>query len=207
MSALELAQYAIMYARNCVPMKSDNKGYGMLQAPPPNKGASPALKMERNFAMQALKGMMPMPGCRMADVIAYGHKVTHHKAGNCLEQSAAATVYLSWQMKNGGFNLVYLASPGDHIFIVIGHAPEAAGRYPKSFAEWNEEAVVCDPWAKIACSAREYPRRWQEKLDKWAGRGLELPRKSDSGGGWMKANDRFWYQAPFEHDKLSYTAG
>jgi hypothetical protein len=61
MSALELAQFAFIYARNCVPMKSDNKGYGMLKAPPPGKAASPELKMNRHFAMYALKGMAPDP--------------------------------------------------------------------------------------------------------------------------------------------------
>jgi hypothetical protein len=205
MSTLELAGYAITYARNCVPMKSDNKGYGMLKAP--TKVVSPELKVNRNFAMLALKSIAPSPGCRMSDIIVYGQRVTHHRAGNCLEQSAAAAVYLSWQLKNGGFDLVYLAAPGDHIFIVIGQTPSQGGRFPKSFAEWDPAAVVCDPWAKVACPAREYPKRWQEKLDKWAGRGLELSRKSDQGGGWMKADDKFWYQAPYEHDKLSYTVG
>ena len=65
---------------------------------------------------------------------------------------------------------------------------------------------MCDPWAKVACLARAYPKEWQAKLKKWSDRGLEISRKSDSGGGWMKADDRFWYEAPFEHDKLSYTA-
>jgi hypothetical protein len=116
-------------------------------------------------------------------------------------------VYLSWQLGEGGFDLVYLAPPGDHIFIVIGESADASGKYPRSFGAWTDQAVVCDPWAKLACPAREYPRRWQEKLDKWGARGLELSRMSDTGGGWLKATNSFWYEAPIEHDKLSYTHG
>lgn len=33
--------------------------------------------------------------------------------------------------------------------------------------EWPNHLAICDPWANIACPAREYPDRFAAKMDKW----------------------------------------
>lgn len=204
MSMLHLARETIQFARTCVPLKSDNKGYGQLG--PPGKVVSGDVKLARNTAMAELKAKMPARNCTMDDVLHYGRHVMGVKAGNCFEQCSAAAVHLAWQLRDGAhrFELVTLGDPGDHIFIAIDQQRSGA-KFLKDFASWDANAVVCDPWAKIACPARDYPDEWQEKLDKWADRRLELSYPKGDRPGWKKANDAVWYNAVAECEKLPYT--
>lgn len=199
MSMLETARSAIQYARVCVPMKSDNKGYGEGH----HKRRTYLETINLNNALGDLrKAAYPVQGCTMDAVIHYGRLVPTYGAGNCLEQCAAASVHLAWMLRAGGhtFRLIFFAPPGDHVFIVID---QPKGQYPKDFGAWDANAVICDPWAKIACAAREYPDRWTAKMDKWNDRGLSV---AATGMGRGAATRPGLYDAPSIYNKLPYTS-
>jgi hypothetical protein len=218
MDLLTLAQDAIQFARGCVPLKSDNKVYGQISAIPPAKAAAytPEKRQLRQRTVQDVKyetasdgrklSTLPDPGCHLADMLKYGHRVMEYKAGNCVEQSAAALIHISWQLKEyerrSGekvlFNIVRLEAPGDHAFVALNQ-PLSGGKYPKDFAKWSADAVICDPWAKLACKASDYPTQWKAKMDKWANRGLSI--------GLQKPTAPQWYKAIEDHEKLPYVTG
>jgi len=199
MSLLQLSKSAIAYARECVPMKSDNKGYAQGHV----KRPSPDEIMKRDFALANLrKAAYPVQGCKIDAVIHYGRLVQSYGAGNCLEQCAAASVYLSWQLRDNAhsFRLIYFAPPGDHIFIVLD---QPHGAYPKDFSTWSVTAVICDPWAKIACTAPEYPQKWTEKMDKWSARNMNV---AATGMGRGASTRPGLYDAPTLYEKKPYTS-
>lgn len=199
MSLLELSESAIAFARVCVPLKSDNKKYPERHP----KRASDASLLELNFNLLNLrKAAYPVQGCTMDAILHYGRLAPRYGAGNCLEQCAAASVHLSFQLRNGAhsFRLIFFAPPCDHIFIVLD---QPHGQYPKDFADWSANAVICDPWAKIACNAREYPQEWKSKMVKWADRGLVV---SATGMGPGAATREGLYSAPELYEKKPYTS-
>jgi hypothetical protein len=196
-----LAQAALAFAKACTPHGPDNQAVGQLSAPKPwNPGRSPATRQDAKLAVADLKKLAPNAGCSMDDVVAYGREVMKRGAGNCLEQCAAAALYLAGQREQPPFRLVYLAPPADHIFVVLGQAPAGDGSFPDAFAQWSAGAVVVDPWVGICVKARHYPEMWRMKLDVMGAAGEEL-----AGGGWKKANAAYWKTAPTAHRKLSYT--
>lgn len=199
---LTLAQAALKYAKASVPLGTNNQGVGQLAAPKGwNPPRNPMDRQLATLAVNSLKNTMPGPGCTMAEVVAYGRQVMQQKAGNCFEQCAAACVYLTGSSEHPQFCLVRLSPPGDHIFLVLDQAPDATGFFPDNFSNWNANAVVIDPWVSICCKARDYPMWWKMKLDVMAAGGEELA----GSGGWSKANDASWKNAPTMHRKVSYT--
>lgn len=200
--AVTLAQAALSFAKLVVPLGTNNQGVGQLAAPKTwNPPRDPATRQAATLAVNHLKNLMPGPGCTMDQIVAYGRKVMEQKAGNCLEQCAAACLYLAGRSENPQFLLVRLAPPADHIFLVLDQAPGPDGFFPNSFAHWSANAVIVDPWVSICCKARDYPMWWKMKLDVMAAAGEELA----GSNGWAKANDAIWKNAPTAHRKLSYT--
>lgn len=199
---ITLGQAALQYAKACAPLGPNNQGAGQLSAPKAwNPSRNAATRQAATLAVNALKISAPGPGCTMDEMVAYGRQVMKEKAGNCLEQCAAACLYLSGSGEHPQFRLVRLNPPADHIFLVLDQAPNATGFFPDAFAEWNANAVIVDPWVSICCKARDYPTWWKMKLDVMAAGGEELA----GSGGWAKANDAAWKNAPSAHRKLSYT--
>ncbi|MBD8531013.1 MULTISPECIES: hypothetical protein [unclassified Massilia] len=199
---ISLAQAALKYAKACVPNGPNNQGAGQLSAVKAwNPPRDPATRLSATIAVNALKLVAPARNCTMADIVAYGRQVSSKKAGNCLEQCAAACVYLSGSSELPQFRLVCLEAPADHIFLVLDQLPDGLGYFPDNFANWNPNAVVIDPWVSICCPAQDYPMWWKMKLDVMAAGGEELA----GAGGWAKANDAAWKTAPTAHRKLSYT--
>lgn len=200
---ISLAQGALIYAKMSTPLGTDNKGFGQLS--PIQPGAPVRDGDTRIAAMQAVtdvKAFMPPRGCAMDDVLAYGRRVGKHGAGNCLEQSAAAAVYLSGQADSPYFNLVELEDPGDHIFVVLNQRPDNAGKYPDSFADWDDDAIIIDPWVDLTCKAKHYPAQWKIKLAAFAAVGGELAGKN----GRAKASDSSWMNALTANGKKSFCA-
>jgi hypothetical protein len=200
---ITLGQAALQYAKACVPNGTNNQGAGQLAAPKAwNPPRDPMTRQMATIAVNNLKTAAPGRGCSMDEIVAYGRQVMKQKAGNCLEQCAAACVYLAGSNEHPQFRLVLLNPPADHIFLVLDQAPDATGFFPDDFANWNANAVVVDPWVSICCKARDYPMWWKMKLDVMAAAGEELA----GSGGWAKANDAAWKNAPTAHRKLSYTS-
>jgi hypothetical protein len=199
---ITLAQAALKYAKACVPLGPNNQGAGQLAAPKGwNPPRDPLTRHSATVAVNSLKEAAPGPGCTMNEIVDYGRQVMKFGAGNCLEQCAAACVYLAGSSENPQFRLVRLNPPADHVFLVLDQAPDGAGFFPDAFANWNPNAVVVDPWVSICCKAQDYPMWWKMKLDVMAAGGEELA----GSGGWAKANDAAWKNAPTAHRKLSYT--
>ena len=194
---------ALKFAKAYTPLGPNNQGSGQVAAP---KAWTPVKSVETKtlskLAIDRLKANTPAQGCSMADVLAYAQLVMKEKAGNCFEQSALVCLFLSAYPGNLLFRLVRLQPPADHIFVAIGQNPGGGGFFPDNFSAWNADAVVVDPWVGICVKARHYPEIWRMKLDVMGAVGEELPR---SAGGWLKANDASWRNAPTVHRKLSYT--
>ncbi len=199
---ITLAQAALRFAKLCIPLGPNNQGAGQLSAP---KAWNPPRDANTRFlatlAVNSLKTLAPGPGCTMDQIVAYGREVIKQKAGNCLEQCAAACLYLAGSSEQPDFRLVRLNPPADHIFLVLNQAPDASGFFPDNLNNWNVNAVVVDPWVSICCKARDYPFLWGLKLDVMAAAGEELA----GSDGWAKASDAAWKNAPTAHRKLSYT--
>jgi hypothetical protein len=94
-------------------------------------------------------------------------------------------------------------SGGDHVFVVLGDFPD---NLDAPLGEWSSNSFICDPWANIACRARDFHNRWQVKMAKWKREGKEVLYK----GGWVDpcrddwvssivAHRRRVVQVPLEH--------
>lgn len=170
--------------------------------------------------LDSLRGRV-MKNTGMKPFIKYGNSAAKMQAGNCMEYSATACVYMEVLNKSKGqkgnpllFDAVYLRpDPYDHIFLVIGQ-PTDDGTYPKDMTTWHKNAAVCDGWANIACYATEFPQQWKQKMLKWKSKGKLLPmpkgeegkvKKMGKYGQWVEPDDPVWYECIEKADKVSFT--
>jgi hypothetical protein len=210
---LDLAEAAKKEARRRIkPYKSDNKLH-------PGKArdrdkrdpmAYYKWKQDKQAAMARLKKSAPKRGSPMKDVIAYGDAAAREGVGNCFELSSIVCSILASQPNPPAlFDVVDLAPPGDHAFVVIGQPVGEDGKYPMDFRDWNEDAIICDPWMNIHCRARDYPARWGETLQRWEEHGKQLPIPAKVGdahkGGFQSPTNPFWLRAIEDNEKRSFT--
>lgn len=66
----------------------------------------------------------------------------------------------------------------DHALLVIRDLSHKEKEYGKAFETSDENDFVIDSWANICCSARDYAKRWDEKMTKWQTRGLVINGKT-----------------------------
>src|SRR5688572_31760306 len=59
----------------------------------------------------------------------------------------------------------------DHCLVLVGTQPV------HNNGKILENALICDPWAKIVCPLAHYSLEWKMKMNKWSNRGLK-DRKS-----------------------------
>jgi hypothetical protein len=193
-SHLSLAQAAIAHARAVLPL-TDNKWYDLSGDVPAAKRDSYQLKAV-NSRMRRLHDwrrtfVKPVDGAHFAQ--ASEKHFGEIGIGNCGEQSRVAYAYLSRALAGSGtpIDVVGLFDPGDHLFVQIGQPIPEADFYPDSFSEWSAEAVICDPWAKIACFAAAYPAEWTMKMVKWSARGMTIRSESPRSERWLLANRKY----------------
>lgn len=74
------------------------------------------------------------------------------KAGNCGEQAALAFTYL----RDAGVRPIdyFEYTDRDHAFVILNRD---AAKDINNFAEWSENAVVCDPWRDTSALAGMLP--------------------------------------------------
>ncbi|WP_330924246.1 hypothetical protein [Candidatus Sororendozoicomonas aggregata] len=132
----------------------------------------------------------------------YIFEVAQSQAGNCGEKSSLVCFFLSQQPD---FLIYHEVSiwPADHTFVVMNQRPNRKGQFPDNFNDWNEDAVIIDPWLGICGPARHYPELWRMKLDTMAAVGVEL----SNGYGlisrkWHKANAELWQKMPESNKKF-----
>lgn len=108
------------------------------------------------------------PTSSPAAVMRYGLGVVRGHVGNCYDMACAAAFYL--EKKSVEYTIMQFPE-GDHTILVLG---QPRGVYPDRFEAWAADAVICDPWADIACLAHEYPLRWKARLMNWHIMGLTV---------------------------------
>lgn len=59
-----------------------------------------------------------------------------------------------------------LGISGMHTAAIIGPVPPAV--VAQDFEHWPDHLVICDPWTKIACMAKDYPSAFMAKMEKWS---------------------------------------
>ncbi len=131
--------------------------------------------------------------------------------GNCGEKSQLVCDYLSRAglLVFQDFNIVFLW-PDDHHFVVLNQNADEKGKFPDSFSDWDENAVVIDAWAGICVAARHYPETWSMMLDTMDAVDYELLGVfyvDDCGERkevrkWMRANADYWKQMPWINRKF-----
>ncbi|MBB5190647.1 hypothetical protein HNQ50_001369 [Silvimonas terrae] len=136
------------------------------------------LSLARQASRQRLEAIKksklhPVLGhCNALDLVRYGEYVLGEGIGNCLEMTCAVAWYLNQQGLFFYEPAYYPDGPPgtpkrDHIFMTLGQITDAEGKFPDNFANWSEQAVICDAWADIACPAQEYPAQWQARMGEW----------------------------------------
>jgi hypothetical protein len=191
------AKLAIAHARTSIPQKSNNKDYGEDDSRiPQTKLAkySEYARTKRSFfsceiqdeideLRDSWKAKGQAPDLKQLAKIIYNYG--QEAAGNCEEYAIVAYDYLSVNLNGALLDIVKLKDPGDHAFVVINQPKNDNGSYPKCFSEWDENAYIVDPWVKIACPAREYPKEWETKMHKWEARGLKINDCSPLSNEWL----------------------
>jgi hypothetical protein len=102
--------------------------------------------------------------------------------GSCEDYSATAYLYLTQRCEDivaefGRAVNVFSVQAGDHEFLMV-NAPNVLNSTQNILPPLNEHTLsnawVCDPWASIVCSARDYPTQWKAKMEKWSGAGKKI---------------------------------
>jgi hypothetical protein len=129
---------------------------------------------------------------RPKDILAYGSIVMAAGYGNCFELACAAAFCMSQGPgKELGCDLVCYTGGGDHVFLAIAQPLQGNdGYYPRSFAEWDAGAAICDAWADIACPARNYPERWRARMQNWEIMGIQLGSVLPTNAIWADLVDQ-----------------
>lgn len=60
----------------------------------------------------------------------------------------------------------------DHGMILIGKIPPSG--LPLDMEKWPSHLAICDPWANIACPAKEFIPAFMEKMQKWESNGKKI---------------------------------
>ncbi|MGJ0639211.1 hypothetical protein [Xenorhabdus bovienii] len=118
------------------------------------------------------------------------------RAGNCGEYTEHA-VNLALKMDSVTTVWTFGCSGSvDHIFCVF-NLPQAPNNLltlgDMSSGNSHPDVIVCDPWANIVCFYADYPKRLEEKMNKWGTRGKYIMSGTDSisaikwGGECLKA--------------------
>jgi hypothetical protein len=92
---------------------------------------------------------------------------------------------------------------GDHSLVAVGRVKTINGQDTnlQDLATWGDAAFICDPWTNIACLAKDYPQRWNEKMDKWQKRGLQIGYFENNVYKFIEAKEE--KNSPVEHQKRS----
>ncbi|WP_330924235.1 hypothetical protein [Candidatus Sororendozoicomonas aggregata] len=192
---LSMAHAALRFANAHTPLGCSNQGVGHLDAIHP---WTPDLPDSKKAEKIILKSRKKRKNYFFQERVV---EIAKSQAGNCGEKSALVCFFLSQQPNRPIYYRVSLW-PADHTFVVINQRPSKEGLFPDNFNDWNDDAVIIDPWVGICGPARHYPELWRMKLDGMAEVGVEL----SNGYGlikrnWLKANAELWQTMPDRNRK------
>ncbi|RZI57901.1 MAG: hypothetical protein EOP37_18300 [Rubrivivax sp.] len=114
---------------------------------------------------------------------AWGNKIT-----NCRELSLMVHTYVAHREPTVQTSTVILEI--DHGAVVLGAVDGRLRELP--LAEWPTHLWICDPWANIACAARNYPQAFQDKMAKWHKDGKSIALPKGEGAYWGAPTDATW---------------
>lgn len=180
-----IAQAALRFANAHTPLGSGNLGAGHLSAIKPWTPELPDAYRADDIIRESREKRKHYP---FKDYIS---EVMRCQAGNCGGKSNLVCYFLSQQPNPPIHHRVSLW-PNSHSFVVIGQEPDEEGQFPDNFNDWNDDAVIIDPWISICGPARHYPELWHMKLDTMGAVGIELRSASHEQGKWVKANTPYW---------------
>ena len=167
-------------------MRSDNKNPRVEPDTPAATVLAMARKRKARYAAMAEFHRTARPGldrATAAGCIEYGGLVLAARWGNCNEIARACSWSLTQRADNPAHSIVYYPE-GNHAFVALGQAANAAGMYPTLFSDWEPDAVICDAWADIACYAREYPAHWHSRMASWNQIHLDIDGQSSMSAEW-----------------------
>lgn len=133
------------------------------------------------------------------EVSDYSNQILKAGAGNCGEM---ARVSKDTIVKNGGRAYEWKASDA-HVFTMVGGPSELPqGTIDFSGPAWADAWIV-DPWADIACPAREYTQKVKEVMARWERENLKIL----VGGKPISPLDKTWMDALVTSPKTPYKHG
>jgi hypothetical protein len=105
------------------------------------------------------------------DLFNFARRIEAIGTGNCFEYSVIAYDFL-YRLGVRNMALIQLDPPSTHYFVILGVTGQPGLRIT-----WNDipaHTCICDPWAHIACSIRDYLAEWTAKMKRWEDRGKSL---------------------------------
>lgn len=106
-------------------------------------------------------------------------------AGNCDQMAHVANELIR---TNGGTSHIWRSRPPTHAFVVVGPAPSSLTN-TLNFQENDWKSLwICDPWARIACSADQYPGKFNERIRDWTRQHMSVYYK----GQWERIENSSW---------------
>lgn len=173
---------AMLYTRSRLSMKSANKFYpdkrmieGLMVSDPKkyrlHSLGGDRLRSEMLLALRKSK----LNSQQLYRKVEEDHRKGKENVGNCGENARVAFCYLAEHIRElervSHSHLkviaIAIAPPVDHCLVLVGTQP------PMHSHKILENAMVCDPWAKIVCPLAHYPLEWKMKMNKWSNRGLK----------------------------------
>lgn len=129
----------------------------------------------------------------------YSNQVLKAGAGNCGEMARVSKDVI---VKSGGRAYEWSASD-THVFTVVGGPTKLPqGTIDFSGPAWADAWIV-DPWADIACPAREYTQKVKEVMARWERENMKILE----GGKPISPLDKTWMDALVTFPKTPYKHG
>lgn len=127
---------------------------------------------------------------------AYLKKLETSRSHNCGHLARASTEYIAKRDATTSISLLAFSKPPTHSATLIGDMPPDAGA---NMRQWPAHLAICDPWANIACLAKDYPVVFAAKMAKWRSdkKLIGLP-----GGSTIKPDDSKWMDSILLGKKL-----
>lgn len=153
---LTLAQLGVKYTNQMLSHGASNKWWDQLQTLGANSSrVSDMRAMKGKFsgmgglAANAKPEVQELPQIRWIAKVAKASNV-----GNCGECASVAFVFLHDIHRVTRLDFMHFNKPGDHAWVVIGRAQNSK---TSDYRTWGSDAVVCDPWGKVAFPGHQLP--------------------------------------------------
>ena len=126
------------------------------------RGDTEAERLRQQSATDEVNRIRSQPNSLLA--------VQEGKAHQCQELALLAVHHL-WQDHALPAKILELGGDDDevaHCVAVVGLAPH---QLHSNMKLWHPDTLICDPWCNIACQAKDYPKQFIDKMEKWENQG------------------------------------